>query len=189
MAGVRTTACAATPPCECRHGDASSRARPLYPARRPLAAVAALCTLIFMATGSLFSMDVLDQLWWALASFVLLRLLRRQALYLWSIVGAILEPSALEMWGRAPSPLALTGVDMGTFRIGPDKMSWPGRRASTRDATTPVRCTVCLPLSAPGPSPAEQWRGNRVEVLSRGTKLPGNPSALRSKRDSGIGST
>jgi hypothetical protein len=55
-----------------------------------------------MATGSLFSMDVLDQLWWALASFVLLRLLLRQALYLWSIVGAILEPSALEMRDAHP---------------------------------------------------------------------------------------
>src|SRR6059058_421985 len=32
-----------------------------------VAGVAALFTLDFMATGSIFSMDVLDQFWWALA--------------------------------------------------------------------------------------------------------------------------
>ena len=54
-----------------------------------VAGVAALFTLDFMATGSLFSMDVLDQLWWALASLIVLRLLRRDAPRLWLLVGLV----------------------------------------------------------------------------------------------------
>jgi len=54
-----------------------------------VAGVAALFTLDFMATGSLFSMDVLDQLWWALASLILVRLLRRDTPRLWLIVGLV----------------------------------------------------------------------------------------------------
>jgi 4-amino-4-deoxy-L-arabinose transferase-like glycosyltransferase len=54
-----------------------------------VAGVAALFTLGFMATGSLFSMDVLDQLWWALASLVVARLLRRDAPRLWLLVGLV----------------------------------------------------------------------------------------------------
>ena len=54
-----------------------------------VAGVAALFTLDFMATGSLFSMDVLDQLWWALASLIVVRLLRRDAPRLWLLVGLV----------------------------------------------------------------------------------------------------
>jgi dolichyl-phosphate-mannose-protein mannosyltransferase len=48
--------------------------------------VAALFTIDFMATGSIFSMDVLDQLWWALASLILVQLLRRDTPRLWLLV-------------------------------------------------------------------------------------------------------
>lgn len=54
-----------------------------------VAGVAALFTLAFMATGSLFSMDVLDQLWWGGASLILMRLLRRDAPRLWLLVGLV----------------------------------------------------------------------------------------------------
>jgi 4-amino-4-deoxy-L-arabinose transferase-like glycosyltransferase len=54
-----------------------------------VAGVAALFTLDFMATGSIFSMDVLDQLWWALASLVVVRLLRRDAPRLWLLFGLV----------------------------------------------------------------------------------------------------
>ena len=54
-----------------------------------VAGVAALFTLDFMATGSIFSMDVLDQLWWALASLVLVRMLRRDAPRLWLLFGLV----------------------------------------------------------------------------------------------------
>ena len=56
-----------------------------------VAGVAALFMLGFMATGSIFSMDVLDQLWWALASLILVRLLRRdpQGPRLWLLVGLV----------------------------------------------------------------------------------------------------
>lgn len=54
-----------------------------------VAGVAALFTLGFMATGSILSMDVLDQLWWALASFIVARLLRRDEPRLWVPVGLV----------------------------------------------------------------------------------------------------
>ncbi|MDQ2742888.1 MAG: glycosyltransferase family 39 protein [Chloroflexota bacterium] len=54
-----------------------------------VAGVAALFALAFEATASLFSMDVLDQLWWALASLILLRLLRRNAPRLWLVLGVV----------------------------------------------------------------------------------------------------
>lgn len=60
-----------------------------------VAGVAALFTVIFMATGSLFSMDVLDELWWALASLILLRLLRRDAPRLWLLVGMVIALALL----------------------------------------------------------------------------------------------
>jgi hypothetical protein len=53
------------------------------------AGVAALVCVDFMATGSIFSMDVLDQLWWALASLVVVRLVRRDAPRLWLLVGLV----------------------------------------------------------------------------------------------------
>ncbi|MGH2387710.1 MAG: glycosyltransferase family 39 protein [Chloroflexota bacterium] len=60
-----------------------------------VAGVAALFSLDFMATGSLFSMDVLDQLWWALAALILLRLLRRDAPRLWLLVGLVIAIALL----------------------------------------------------------------------------------------------
>ena len=60
-----------------------------------VAGVAALFTLDFMGTGSLFSMDVLDQLWWALASLILVRLLRRDAPRLWLLFGLVVAIALL----------------------------------------------------------------------------------------------
>jgi hypothetical protein len=54
-----------------------------------VAGVAALFALDFMGTGSLFSMDVLDQLWWALAILIVVQLLRRDAPRLWLLVGLV----------------------------------------------------------------------------------------------------
>src|SRR5437870_5086083 len=52
-----------------------------------VAGVAAMFTLAFLATGSLFSMDVLDQLWWSVGSLTLIRLLRRDSPRLWLLFG------------------------------------------------------------------------------------------------------
>jgi hypothetical protein len=54
-----------------------------------VAGVAALFCLDFMATGSIFSMDVLDQLWWALASLIVARLLQSSAPRRWLLVGLV----------------------------------------------------------------------------------------------------
>jgi 4-amino-4-deoxy-L-arabinose transferase-like glycosyltransferase len=42
-----------------------------------LAAIASLAAVTFLAVGSLFSMDALDELWWVLASYVLILVLKR----------------------------------------------------------------------------------------------------------------
>jgi Dolichyl-phosphate-mannose-protein mannosyltransferase len=60
-----------------------------------VAGVTALFTLDFMATGSIFSMDVLDQLWWALASLILVRLLRQNGPRLWLLVGLVVAIALL----------------------------------------------------------------------------------------------
>jgi hypothetical protein len=54
-----------------------------------LAATAALFTVIFMATASIFSMDVLDALWWALGTYVVVRLFHRQQPRLWLVFGVV----------------------------------------------------------------------------------------------------
>jgi 4-amino-4-deoxy-L-arabinose transferase-like glycosyltransferase len=54
-----------------------------------LAAVASLVAVTFLATGSLFSMDALDELWWVLASYVLILILKRNDARLWPLFGLI----------------------------------------------------------------------------------------------------
>jgi len=54
-----------------------------------LAAGATLLAPTFLLTGGLFTMDVFDQLWWALAVFVLLRLLTRARPRLWPLLGLV----------------------------------------------------------------------------------------------------
>ncbi len=54
-----------------------------------LAATAALFALVFLATGSIFSMDVLDELCWAIGIFIVVRLLRRDEPRLWLAFGLV----------------------------------------------------------------------------------------------------
>lgn len=54
-----------------------------------VAGVAALFCLDYLATGSLFSMDVLDQLWWTLIAVNVATLLRRDRPRRWLVVGLI----------------------------------------------------------------------------------------------------
>ena len=54
-----------------------------------LAASASLVAVTFLATGSLFSMDALDELWWALASYVLILILKRDDARLWLLFGLV----------------------------------------------------------------------------------------------------
>jgi 4-amino-4-deoxy-L-arabinose transferase-like glycosyltransferase len=54
-----------------------------------LAALAALFATIFMATGSIYSMDVIDELCWAVGILVLVRLLRRDEPRLWLAFGLV----------------------------------------------------------------------------------------------------
>jgi 4-amino-4-deoxy-L-arabinose transferase-like glycosyltransferase len=54
-----------------------------------LAAAASAVAVVYMATGAIFSMDVLDQLWWGLAAYVVIRLLKRDEPRLWLLFGLI----------------------------------------------------------------------------------------------------
>src|SRR5579864_7644145 len=53
------------------------------------AALATLATLTFLATGSLFSMDILDALWWSLAAWMLMLLVKRDDPRWWLAFGAV----------------------------------------------------------------------------------------------------
>jgi 4-amino-4-deoxy-L-arabinose transferase-like glycosyltransferase len=54
-----------------------------------LASLASLVAVTFLATGAIFSMDVLDELWWALAAYVLIRTLGRDQPRIWLLFGVI----------------------------------------------------------------------------------------------------
>jgi hypothetical protein len=54
-----------------------------------LAATATLVCLTFLATGSIFSMDSLDELWWILIAYFLVRLIQRRRPQLWLLIGAV----------------------------------------------------------------------------------------------------
>ncbi|MDA8332191.1 MAG: glycosyltransferase family 39 protein [Candidatus Dormibacteraeota bacterium] len=54
-----------------------------------LAAAGSLVCLTFLATGAIFSMDALDELWWALIALLVIRMVRRGEPRLWLAVGAV----------------------------------------------------------------------------------------------------
>ena len=54
-----------------------------------LAALGSAVMVTFLATGSLFTMDVFDELWWGLAAFVFILLVKRQNPRLWLLFGLI----------------------------------------------------------------------------------------------------
>jgi 4-amino-4-deoxy-L-arabinose transferase-like glycosyltransferase len=54
-----------------------------------LAGLGTLVTAVFLATSSIFSMDILDALWWALATYIVIRLLRRDQPRLWLLFGVV----------------------------------------------------------------------------------------------------
>ena len=54
-----------------------------------LAALGAMVTVVFMATASIFSMDILDALWWALGAYLIIRLIKREQPRLWLLFGLV----------------------------------------------------------------------------------------------------
>ena len=54
-----------------------------------LSALGTAVVIVFMATGSLFSMDIFDALWWSLLALVLIRILRTGDERLWLLFGLI----------------------------------------------------------------------------------------------------
>jgi 4-amino-4-deoxy-L-arabinose transferase-like glycosyltransferase len=53
------------------------------------AALASLVAPTFLATGSIFSMDALDELWWVLASYLAIIILKREGSRLWLLFGLV----------------------------------------------------------------------------------------------------
>ena len=54
-----------------------------------LSALGSMVIIVIMATGSIFSMDILDALWWSLLALVLIRILRTGNARLWLLFGLI----------------------------------------------------------------------------------------------------
>ena len=54
-----------------------------------LAAISSLTALTILGADTLFSMDPLDELWWVLAAYLLLRLIRRDRPRLWLLFGLV----------------------------------------------------------------------------------------------------
>jgi 4-amino-4-deoxy-L-arabinose transferase-like glycosyltransferase len=54
-----------------------------------LAALGTAAALVFIATAGLYTMDAFDELWWALAAYVFIRLVRRQEPRLWLWFGLV----------------------------------------------------------------------------------------------------
>ncbi len=54
-----------------------------------LAALGSAASVVFLATGSIFSMDILDALWWTLGAYVLILLIRRDDPRLWLAFGLV----------------------------------------------------------------------------------------------------
>ena len=54
-----------------------------------LAALASLVAVTFLATGSIFSMDALDELWWTLAAYLVILILKREDARLWLLFGLV----------------------------------------------------------------------------------------------------
>src|SRR5579872_144490 len=54
-----------------------------------LTALATMFTLVFMASASEFTMDILDALWWTLSAYVLIRLIKTDNPRLWIYFGIV----------------------------------------------------------------------------------------------------
>lgn len=54
-----------------------------------LAAISTLVTLVFLATDSLFTPDALDQLWWSLLAYIIIRIVKRGESKLWLLAGVV----------------------------------------------------------------------------------------------------
>jgi len=54
-----------------------------------LAAISTLLTLVFLADGSLFTPDSLDQLWWSCLAYLVIRVVRRKEPKTWLYVGLV----------------------------------------------------------------------------------------------------
>jgi len=54
-----------------------------------LAALASLAAITFLGVDSLFSMDPLDELWWVLMAYILIRLIKRDQSRLWLLFGLV----------------------------------------------------------------------------------------------------
>jgi 4-amino-4-deoxy-L-arabinose transferase-like glycosyltransferase len=53
------------------------------------AALASTAAVVLIGTGSLYTMDVFDELWWALAAYIFIRLIHRNEPRLWLVFGLL----------------------------------------------------------------------------------------------------
>lgn len=90
-----------------------------------LAALATLATLTFLATGSIFSMDILDTLWWSLAAWMLMLLVKQNDPRWWLAFGAVAGLGLMTKLTILFFGLAVVGGALLTPRRRDFRTRWP----------------------------------------------------------------
>lgn len=90
-----------------------------------LAALATLATLTFLATGSLFSMDILDAAWWSLGAYVIILLVKRNDPRLWAAFGLVAALGLMTKLTILFLGLAIVGGALLTPRRRDFLTPWP----------------------------------------------------------------
>ena len=90
-----------------------------------LAALATLATVTFLATGSLFSMDILDAVWWSLGAYVIILLVKRDDPRLWLAFGLVAGLGLLTKLTILFFGLAIVGGALLTPRRRDFLTPWP----------------------------------------------------------------
>lgn len=90
-----------------------------------LAALATLATVTFLATGSIFSMDILDALWWSLSAYCIMQLAKRDDPRWWLAFGGVAALGLLTKLTILFLGLAIVGGALLTSRLRDFRTPWP----------------------------------------------------------------
>jgi hypothetical protein len=90
-----------------------------------LAALGSLAAVVYLAMGSIFSMDSWDELWWTLAAYLLVRAIRRDRPRLWLLFGLVAGVGLLTKLTILFFGLALVIGLLATPRRADFRTRWP----------------------------------------------------------------
>jgi Dolichyl-phosphate-mannose-protein mannosyltransferase len=90
-----------------------------------LAALATSVSLVFLALASIFTMDPLDELWWGLGAYLVVRSIRRQQPRLWLLFGLVAGVGLLTKLSMLFFGLAITAALLLTPERRVFRTRWP----------------------------------------------------------------